>query len=166
MQETETTAYLLLGTNQGDREHHLESARHAIMRLPGVITGVSGIYETEAWGTVGQSPFLNQAIAFRTSLDPEALLGRLLQIERELGRVRRERWGDRTLDIDIIYYGSRVWHSPTLEIPHPRLHLRNFALYPLAELAPDFLHPVFNKSNAELLRESVDTLRCCLCSAG
>lgn len=156
-----TPAYLLFGTNLGDRKKFLEMALAAIAGPEVRVEAVSSVYETEPWGTEGQPAYLNQAVAVHTTLSPARLLHHVLEVEADLGRVRRGKWGDRTIDIDILYYGSLVVESPGLEIPHPRLHLRNFVLYPLAEIAPEFIHPVLNKSNRELLAESEDTLSVC-----
>lgn len=159
MQPVAATAYLLLGTNLGNREQYLTEALDALGDLAGELSLVSSRYETEPWGTEGQAAYLNQAVALRTSLAPVPLLRSILEIERSLGRTRNLRWEDRTIDIDILYYDALVFDSPpTLEIPHPRLHLRNFVLYPLCEIAPRFVHPVLNRTNLQLLEECTDTL--------
>lgn len=152
-------AYLLLGTNLGDREAYLASARTSLENAHNHITGASSVYETEAWGTEGQPAYLNQVVALRTDLLPSELLKHTASIELQLGRIRRERWASRTIDIDILYYGSEIISQPELEIPHPRLHLRNFTLHPLAEIAPEFVHPVLGKTNLQLLAESPDSLQ-------
>lgn len=152
------TAVLLLGSNIGDRALLLSGARMLIENEAGTIMFRSGLYETEAWGKTDQPPFLNQALIIQTELSPALLLKSLLGIETELGRTREVKWGQRTLDIDILYYDSDVIASTDLKIPHPGLADRRFALVPLCELMPDYIHPVLNVSNEELLKRCKDTL--------
>ncbi len=150
--------YLLLGTNLGDRKKNLEAARMGLCRTAGEITGLSAIYETAAWGITNQPFFWNQVICLETNLPAGDLLIRTLAIEEEQGRRRDQRWGARILDIDILYYADQVIATNTLSVPHPQLANRRFTLVPLAELAPDFLHPVLLKTNLELLERCPDTL--------
>jgi len=135
-------AYVGLGANLGTRE---DTIRHAVDLLgahPEVdLVAVSTLRETEPWGPVEQPPFLNGAAAIETSLEPRALLGVLLDVERRLGRVRDERWGPRTIDLDLLLYGDAVVDEPGLTVPHPRLCERAFALEPLLELDPDLFVP-------------------------
>ena len=132
-----TRAYVGLGSNLGDRE---ATIRAAIDALPGVVA-VSALRETEPVGPVDQPPFLNGAVALETELSPRELLDVLLAVERRLGRERRERWGPRTIDLDLLLYGDGTIDEPGLSLPHPRLHERRFALEPLAELDPDLDDP-------------------------
>lgn len=152
------SVYLLTGSNQGNRQEQLEHCIAALGRLAGTIRGSSSLYETEAWGVEGLPPHLNQAIHLVTTLEPLPLLAVLQQIEKDLGRVRQEKWGVRAIDIDIIYFGDQVIRLPQLVVPHPLMQQRNFVLAPLAGLAPDFIHPVLLKSNKELLLLSEDRL--------
>jgi 2-amino-4-hydroxy-6-hydroxymethyldihydropteridine diphosphokinase len=132
-----TRAYVGVGSNLGDRERTI---RAAIDALPGVVA-VSALRETEPVGPVEQPPFLNGAVALETELSPRELLDMLLAVERRLGRERRERWGPRTIDLDLLLYGDRSLDEPGLSLPHPRLHERRFALEPLAELDPELEIP-------------------------
>ena len=132
-----TRAYVGLGANLGDRE---ATIRAAISALPGVVA-VSELRETEPVGVVDQPPFLNGAVAVETELTPRQLLDTLLAIERDLGRERRERWGPRTIDLDLLLYGDATIDEPGLTVPHPRLHERRFALEPLLDLDPELEIP-------------------------
>jgi 2-amino-4-hydroxy-6-hydroxymethyldihydropteridine diphosphokinase len=132
-----TRAYVGVGANLGDRERTI---RAAIAALPGVVA-VSSLRETEPVGVRGQPPFLNGAVALDTAMTASELLDALLAIERALGRERRERWGPRTIDLDLLLFGDEVSDGPGLMVPHPRLHERRFALEPLAELDPELAIP-------------------------
>ena len=132
-----TVAYVGLGSNLGDRE---ATIRRAIAALPGVIA-VSELRETDPVGVTEQPAFLNGAVALETELSPGELLDSLLAVERELGRERRERWGPRTIDLDLLLYGTETVDEPGLTVPHPSLHERRFALEPLAELDPQLVVP-------------------------
>ena len=135
-------AYLGLGTNLGDRRANLRNALQLLSAAPGIrLQRTSQIYETEPWGVTDQPPFLNCAAEIAVTLDPETLLSQCQTVERQVGRVPGPRWGPRLIDVDLLLYGARAVTLPHLEIPHPRLHLRAFALIPLAELAPDSRHP-------------------------
>jgi 2-amino-4-hydroxy-6-hydroxymethyldihydropteridine diphosphokinase len=132
-----TLAYIALGANLGDRRASLRRAAELIdaRRL-------STIIETPPWGIVDQPDFLNAVAEVETELGPRPLLDRLLEVERELGRVRDgSRWGPRTIDLDLLVYGDETWDTPELQLPHPRLHERLFVLAPLAELAPGLVVP-------------------------
>jgi 2-amino-4-hydroxy-6-hydroxymethyldihydropteridine diphosphokinase len=152
------TAYLLIGGNLGDRAAYLEQAVKEIEALCGSITRISSIYETAAWGNTKQPPFYNQAIQLTTPLPPETLLEQLLAIEIEMGRVRTQKYGPRTIDLDILMIDDNVIDTLALTIPHPELHNRRFALLPLAEIAPSLFHPILDKSVSELLVNCPDTL--------
>ena len=152
------TAYLLIGGNLGDRAAYLAEAVNQISAQCGRVISTSSIYETAAWGNVNQPAFYNQAVKLVTILSPEALIERLLAIENEMGRVRTEKYGPRTIDLDILMINDIVIDTPTLTIPHPQLHNRRFALLPLHEIAPALHHPVLNKTIHELLLNCLDTL--------
>jgi 2-amino-4-hydroxy-6-hydroxymethyldihydropteridine diphosphokinase len=132
-----TLAYVGLGSNLGDREATIRAALDA---LPGVVA-VSRLRETEPVGVMDQPPFLNGAAAVETELPPRELLETLLAIERQLGRERRERWGPRTIDLDLLLYGAETIDEPGLTVPHPHLHERRFVLEPLADLDQDLVVP-------------------------
>jgi 2-amino-4-hydroxy-6-hydroxymethyldihydropteridine diphosphokinase len=132
-----TRAFVGVGSNLGDRE---ATVRAAIAALPGVVA-VSTLRETDPVGVVDQPPFLNGAVVLETELPPRELLELLLAVERDLGRERRERWGPRSIDLDLLVYGDVSVDEPGLTVPHPRLHERRFALEPLAELDPELELP-------------------------
>jgi 2-amino-4-hydroxy-6-hydroxymethyldihydropteridine diphosphokinase len=132
-----TRAYVGVGANLGERE---ETIRAALAALPGVVA-VSELRETEPVGVVDQPPFLNGAAALETELSARELLHALLEAERSLGRERRERWGPRTIDLDLLLYGDATIDEPGLTVPHPRLHERRFALEPLLDLDPELVVP-------------------------
>ena len=141
-------AYIGLGSNVGDRETTLKAALERLAPRR-----VSAIVETEPWGRTDQPAFLNAVAEIETDLDAGPLLERLMSIERDFGRVRAERWGPRTLDLDLLLYGDRIIHTPALDVPHPRLAERRFVLEGLAELCPGRTVPGLGKTVAELLRE-------------
>lgn len=161
-------AYLLLGSNIGDRLQHLQDARDLLWNgNQGGITAserriitlkASSIYETAAWGKIEQDDYLNQVIAISTGLTPMALLNETSCIETRLGRVRKKVWEPRIIDVDILLYGNEIIREEKLIIPHPHLQNRRFVLTPLAEIAPHLLHPVFKKDILRLLEECPDPL--------
>lgn len=151
-------AYLLLGSNMGDREKFLAEAIDAIGVSAGKIIARSSAYNTKAWGDQDQNDFLNKAICISTPLSAEALLEKLLSIEHKMGRTRLKRWESRTIDIDILMFNSESINLPHLTVPHPHLQNRRFALVPLTEIAPDFVHPVSRKTIKMLLAECADNL--------
>lgn len=151
--------YLLIGGNLGNRVENLENALKLIGSRAGLIVRSSSIYETAAWGITDQKSFLNQAVELNTSLPAAELLVKLLEIERELGRIRREKNGPRLIDIDILFYGNEIISTPRLTVPHPLLQERRFALAPMNNINPNYVHPVFNKSVKQLLNECNDPLK-------
>jgi len=151
--------YLLLGSNLGDSAALLEEAIEAIAKRIGTLSRRSAVYETQAWGKEDQPNFLNQAIAVETNLSPLEVLEQALWIEKELGRVRLERWGARLIDIDVILYGNEVVDiEDKLQVPHPQMQNRRFVLEPLAEIAGAALHPILNQTISEILLNLNDTL--------
>lgn len=134
------TAYLSLGSNLGNREETLRKAVRQLAAADGVNTlAVSSLYETEPWGKKDQPSFLNIAVSQQTTLSPEKLLALAQAVETELGRVRHERWGPRTVDVDILHIEGVERKTPTLTLPHPFMTERAFVLVPLAEIAPDLV---------------------------
>ena len=151
--------YLATGSNLGDKAANLQAALDLIEIYIGDLVAVSGLYRTEAWGIEDQPEFYNQAMAVDTNLESETLLVAVMEIERQMGRERRIRWGERLIDIDILFYGALVAQSQRLTIPHPFIQERNFVLQPLLEIAPDLVHPVLQKTIRELAAASPDPLK-------
>lgn len=150
--------FLLLGTNMGDRNKNLADALTAIAKSVGRIRKKSSVYHTAAWGKTDQEPFFNQVIELETSLHPQQVLYELLAIEQKMGRKRLDPWGERIIDADILFYGDEIIETNNLIIPHPHLANRRFTLIPLNEIAPDLIHPLFQKKISELLDDCPDKL--------
>ena len=152
------TAYLLIGGNLGNRKENLSKAVSLINEQCGSLTRSSSIYETEAWGITDQPSFLNQALEISTSLTARQLMRKVLKIEEEMGRVRKEKLGPRIIDIDILLFENEIHDLRFLKIPHPEMQNRRFVLVPLAEINHSLQHPVFKKTIVELLEECPDNL--------
>ncbi|MEJ7913690.1 MAG: 2-amino-4-hydroxy-6-hydroxymethyldihydropteridine diphosphokinase [Chitinophagaceae bacterium] len=151
-------AHLLTGGNSGNRERYLAQARSKISEECGELMAASAIFETAAWGNETQRSFYNQALEIKTSLPPEALLAQVLSIEQGMGRIRKEKYGARTIDIDILFFEHQIISLPQLTVPHPQLHLRRFALQCLNDIAPDLLHPQLRRNVRQLLADCTDPL--------
>ncbi len=150
--------YILLGTNLGDRFHQLEQARELLASQVGIITQASSIYQTAAWGVEDQPAFLNQVVLINSKLQAAECLELTQGIEKQLGRIRKKKWGERVIDIDLLYFNDDIINIPNLRIPHPFIAERRFTLEPLAEIAPEYVHPVYKKNNVYLLDNCRDEL--------
>lgn len=150
------TAYLLSGSNIGDRKLYLDQASSHIAQKCGKIVQQSALYETAPWGILEQPNYLNQAIIVETALRPEKLMHTLLKIEELMGRIRTIKYGARTIDLDILFYNQEICDSELLKLPHPALQNRRFALTALVEIAPNLIHPTLNKTIKNLLLECTD----------
>lgn len=157
------TVYIGFGSNQGDRLDYCDRAVTLLSLLPAsLVTGVSSLYETEPVadpGDPGPTWFLNGVVRLETDIAPHSLLEICREIERSLGRDQEDRHGPRTLDLDILFYGSRIINEPDLVVPHPRLHQRRFVLAPMVELDPDWRHPVLHRTARELFDQLIDPSR-------
>ena len=151
-------AYLLTGGNLGNREFNLSRASDYIAEGCGKVTNQSSVYETAAWGPVSQPDYLNQVLEVETPLNPHDLMQHLLKIEKHLGRHREERYGARTIDIDILFFNNLTVDEDNLIIPHPRLYTRRFVLAPLNEIASTLVHPILQQTVNELLEQCTDPL--------
>jgi 2-amino-4-hydroxy-6-hydroxymethyldihydropteridine diphosphokinase len=152
-----TQLFLSLGGNLGNTREIFEGAYPLIEKKIGKISVYSSIYQTQAWGPIPQDDFLNQVLLVSTTLNPQACLTEMLAIEKEFGRERKERWGPRTLDLDLLYYGDMIILEADLVIPHPRISERKFILTPLAEIAPLFEDPVSGLTANAMLMACEDT---------
>ena len=152
------TATILLGGNMGNRQAYLKFALFHISKDIGQVEKLSPVYETAAWGDASTKPFLNQVALIATSLTPKELLIKLLEVEKKAGRTRAVKWGNRTLDLDILFCEQQVIEEPDLEVPHPEIANRKFVLVPLVAINENFTHPILGKSMHELLLDCKDDL--------
>ena len=152
------TVYLLLGSNMGDSEQMLAVATNMIEKNIGKLTKSSSIYRTAAWGKEDQPDFLNQIIIVSSLLSSSTLLKEIFIIEKEMGRVRTTKNAARVIDIDMLFFNDEIIQTENLTVPHKQIQNRKFVLVPLAEIAPDFIHPVLKKSSLELLSICSDKL--------
>jgi len=150
--------YLLLGSNMGNSRELLADAIHQIEKQTGKLIRASALYSTAAWGNTDQPDFLNQVIVIETKLSAEETLKSILSIEKKMGRVRTVKNAPRIIDIDILFFNKEIIRLPDLIVPHPEIQNRRFALIPLNEIAPGFIHPVFNQRVHELLKLCKDPL--------
>ncbi|MBN3346649.1 2-amino-4-hydroxy-6-hydroxymethyldihydropteridine diphosphokinase [Clostridium botulinum] len=144
------TAYVAFGSNIGEKKSYIKRALEKIEERGIEIIKVSSIYETEPYGVLDQDSFLNGVVKIETNLTPENLIGELLNIEKQLDRVRERRWGPRTIDLDIIFYDDLIINEKDLVIPHKDMENREFVLKPLCDIDENFIHPVLKKSVREL----------------
>jgi 2-amino-4-hydroxy-6-hydroxymethyldihydropteridine diphosphokinase len=152
------SAYLVTGGNLGQREEQLGYAARLIQERCGIIIDKSSLYETAPWGKSDQPNFLNQALVLETNLSARELMHEILYIENLMGRDRLEKYGPRVIDIDIIFFNHQIIKEEGLVIPHPQMAHRRFVLEPLNEVIPAYIHPIFYKTVAELLKACDDPL--------
>ena len=155
-----TLVYLSIGSNKGDKVNNIHQATGLIANCENIkLVRASTLYESEPWGEKNQPWFVNAALEVKTSLTPDEFLKKMQEIELRLGRVRDEntkKWGEREIDIDIIFWGNEIINEENLKAPHPYAHKRAFVLVPLLELIPDFIHPVIKKSLLDIHSELDD----------
>ncbi len=149
-------AVILLGSNLGDRFHNLQLAEEKILLSFSSILLQSNVYRTAPWGNTDQDDFLNKVVVVNSEKDAFCILEELLKIESEIGRTRTAKWAARTIDLDLLYLGKEIIQSERLTVPHPHIQDRRFTLIPLCEVLPDFVHPLFQLSNKELLMQTTD----------
>lgn len=149
---------LSLGGNMGDVKQVFKDALGYIEKEIGELAQLSSVYKTKAWGIENQPDFLNQVIIVESSFLPAEVLKKCLEIESELGRVRKEKWGERIIDIDLLFYNDELIKSEDLTLPHPYIQERNFILYPLVEILPNYIHPKFKKTLFDLKNDCKDQL--------
>lgn len=155
--KNEYRVFIGLGSNLGNRTANLEKALKAIEDLLFERMTVSSFYETEAWGEKDQQNYINAVCQGLTHLQPAILFSRLQKIESDLGKRKESRWGPRIIDLDILYFDQKIIVEKDLIIPHPNMYLRNFVLTPLAEIAPEFVHPILMQTTKSLLERCPDT---------
>ena len=150
--------FILIGSNLGNRSANLTQSLSLIEKYIGRITNQSSVYETAAWGKTDEPNYLNQVAKIESDFSATEVLQKCLSIEIEMGRVRKEKWEARIIDIDLLYFGNEIFNSEELTIPHPRLHERKFTLIPLTEMDEEFVHPILKMTNRQLLMNCSDEL--------
>jgi len=150
------TVYIQLGSNIGERESFISKSMEQIEENIGEIITESSVFETIPWGNENQNNFLNSVIKIKTPFDSFEVLQKSQEIENNLGRERVDKWGERTIDIDILFYNNEIINTTKLNIPHPFIQKRKFVLVPLSEIAPNYIHPTLKKSISTLLSECKD----------
>ena len=151
------TIYIQLGSNMGNRMSHIKNSMKQIEQEVGLIICSSKIYESSPWGETNQNHFLNSVIKVETKLSPSIVLEKLQIIEKKLGRIRKEKWGERIIDLDILFFNSEIINTEKLKIPHPYIQDRKFVLVPLSEINSDYTHPILQKNIFSLLKKCNDT---------
>ena len=151
------TVYIQLGSNIGKRRAFIAESIKQIEKNIGEIIAESSVFETTAWGNENQNNFLNSVIEIKTPFDAFTILQKSQEIENNLGRERSDKWGERTIDIDILFYNNEIINTTKLIIPHPLIQQRKFVLVPLSEIAPNYMHPILKKNISTLLSECKDT---------
>lgn len=151
------TVYIQLGSNIGERESFITKSMHKVEDDIGKIITSSSIFETTAWGNENQNNFLNSVIEIKTPFDAFTILQKSQEIENNLCRERSDKWGERTIDIDILFYNNKIINTKELTVPHPLIQKRKFVLVPLSEIAPNYMHPILKKNISTLLSECKDT---------
>lgn len=152
-------AFLSLGTNMGDKKNNLRKAIDMIAKQAGTIDKMSSVYKTAPWGVTDQPEFYNMVVSIWSEMTAQELLLTILKIENKQGRIRKRKMGERIIDIDILLFENKIIDEQDLKVPHPYMHQRNFVLVPLHEIAPQIVHPVFNKTIEQLLLASNDELQ-------
>jgi 2-amino-4-hydroxy-6-hydroxymethyldihydropteridine diphosphokinase len=150
--------YLLFGSNMGDRVANIENAVTHLEKSGILPIKLSSWYQTEPWGNREQAKFINRAGQFRAKVSPGELMRLILKTEHEMGRRRTKKWEPRIIDVDILLFADRIIVQKNLQVPHPEMEKRKFALVPLSEIAPGLLHPSLKKNIKQLLAECVDTM--------
>ena len=150
-------AYLLLGSNMGDRLANINNAIQKIQSICGEVIQLSAVYDTAPWGYTEQDSFLNQVVVLDSNMHPTQLMLHLLEIEKEIGRVRDIKYGPRLIDIDILLFDDEIINNSILTLPHPEMQNRKFALMPLVEVANELMHPILKQTVTELLLNCTDT---------
>lgn len=153
---TRSNVFLLLGSNIGDKKEHIDNAIKYIRNKIGKVKAISSLYESEPWQAPGQENYLNRAIQIETTLTPDDLLKQIKAGEKQLGRQSNVKYAAREIDIDILFFGRKVIKQKELQIPHPHMHERNFAIIPMMEIAPDFKHPVLDATMDDLYENTLD----------